>query len=529
MKTSEIFNEITDLGFVQDFLRAFPKGNIYLVGGCIRDGLLGIKSSDFDFVVENTGDEELINFLETEGKVVSVYGRTFGVVKFKPQPPLNLPLSKGEQVGVVYDIALPRVEMYIPGQRRKHAQVELENITISEDLARRDFTVNAMALGLRSIINSQLSISNNGNCKLENDKYVIDPYNGLHDLKNKIIRTVGDPRERLKEDPTRILRAVRFAVQFGFTIERQTFVAMKQLVPEIVKKYVLEDGSELQRVSWEMIGTEFSKSLQCDSVATLSLYDQIGLLHLLLPEIEATKGVMQPPQFHSEGDVFTHTMIALSKLPKDASFPVIFATLLHDIGKSKTFKSAEETGDRIRFSSHDEAGAEMARVVCRRFCFSNEITNRVVWMINNHIKVFNSFFQMRLEKQKSFVRNVYFDDLLVLAQADCLASIFPHGEPDTTTYSKILKIAGQIKAEDKNKPRLIINGREIISRIKEKNPDFDPKEHGLYVGDLKKRINTLYDRDEIKSKSEALRYLDEIIGKKHAEKREERKSGERDK
>ena len=134
MESEEIIKNIANIPFVHHFIRTFPKSNVYLVGGAVRAALLGVESSDIDFVIENLSDQTLITFLESEGRVVDVFGRTFGVVKFKPH-----------DSDETYDIALPRAEKYTPGQRRKHAQVELENITIYDDLARRDFTINAMA------------------------------------------------------------------------------------------------------------------------------------------------------------------------------------------------------------------------------------------------------------------------------------------------------------------------------------------------------------------------------------------------
>jgi poly(A) polymerase len=343
--------KIVNSSFIKNFLVAFPKGNIYLVGGCIRDILLDKESFDFDLVVENVSQDELISFLEEEGNVTTVYGRNFGVVKFRPK-----------LFSIIFDIALPRREKYLPGQRRKHAAVELEGISIYEDLARRDFTINAMALDFRSIISSKQ--------KTEIEKYLIDPFDGLKDLKHKIVRTVGDPKDRFSEDPTRILRGVRFAAQFNFVIEPDTLSAMRELADQVTKKFTSKDGCEVERVSHEMIGVEFTKSLDRDPKRTVELYDQTNLLKLLLPEVEALKMIEQPPQFHSEGDVYTHTLLAISKLPKDVSINVKIATLLHDIGKPLTYKSAKDTGDRVRFNRHDEVGAALARQICQRFCLS---------------------------------------------------------------------------------------------------------------------------------------------------------------
>jgi hypothetical protein len=134
-------------------------------------------------------------------------------------------------------------------------------------------------------------------------------------------------------------------------------------------------------------------------------------------------------------------------------------------------------------------------------------------MIRNHIKLFFSFLNMRREKQKALVRNQSFDDLLNLAKADTMASLSSSGKPDLSRYTQIVKLTDELKEEDKNRPKEIINGREIIETIKERKPKFDHQKHGKYIGALKKKINTLYDRGELDSKDAAKKYLINLISR----------------
>lgn len=486
---------ISKLKFIEKFYKSFKNSNLYLVGGALRDYFLGIDSSDFDLVAEGINQEELINYLEEFGDVISIEGRTFGVIKFRPT----------EDQEVVIDIALPRRESYLAGQRRKDARVEIGG-TIVDDLARRDFTINALAIPLVPQQDSELLESRVTN-------FLIDPYLGHRDLENRIIRAVGDPKERFLEDPTRILRGIRFAIKFDFTIEHKTYEAMKESRVEILKKYTDEKGKELERVSWEVIGQEFLKTLEINPAKALESYEELALLPLILPEIEAMKGVKQPPQFHSEGDVFAHTKLALEALPKNSSLRVKIATLLHDVGKPYTFKSAKETGDRIRFNNHDRVGMDKATKILRRLKLPNKIIEDVAWLIGNHMRLPFGFPRMRLDKQKNFVRHPLFKELLVLVCADASASIYPDGtKNDCLFLEPVKKIMEQVQSEKlAGLPVELINGDEVIKVVKEVDPRFDPEKEGKKIGAIKKEINSLYDRGELRTKKEAFKKIRELL------------------
>ncbi|MFA7253012.1 MAG: HD domain-containing protein [Patescibacteria group bacterium] len=537
---------LLELKFIKHFTEEFPKANIYLVGGAIRDFFLNRETNDFDFVSEGISAEELEQFLEKEGTVVGVEGRSFGVFKFKPfichsrldlesrkeldpRIPFSSKIAGSEDDTIKksnetieqlkngscpsIDIALPRREEYLVGGRRKNAEVLHENVSIIDDLARRDFTINAMAVDLRQIGKSKDFYFKLSALNLN----LIDPFDGLSDLKNKIIRAVGSPSDRFQEDPTRILRGIRFAAQFGLTVETETFLTMQKLAFEVTKKFKDVQGREVERVSFEVIGQEFLKTMGADPLRALECYDETGLLKILFPEVFAMKGVEQPPEFHSEGDVFTHTRLALQALPHDASLRVKLAVLFHDIGKVDTFTPVSVTGDRIRFNDHDRIGAEKAKEILHRLKLPKRMIDDVYWLIKNHMRLPFAFPRMKLDKQKAFVREPLFDDLITLVCADAQASFYPDGKQNDCSFlAPVRQIQEMVKREiASGKPVEIINGREIIQILKTVRPGFDPEKQGRLVGAIKKKINSMYDRNEIRSKDEARHLVSIYPFRKH--------------
>jgi len=479
------FLRILEEPFVQDLL-VDSKINVYIVGGMVRDSLLGVESQDYDIVIEGITDENLAARLERFGRIVPIIGRTFGVIKFMPD------FSQ-----ITLDIALPRREWYEVGQRRKNAVVETKNVRILDDLARRDFTINAMAIDLRKMKELQIDSGH-----LE--KIILDPFGGLKDLHDKIIRAVGLPDERFLEDPTRILRGIRFAIRFGFTIDAETLISMKRLHHEITKKFLTPLGNWSERVSFEMIGQEFIRTFGVNPVRTLDFYNETGLLKLFFPELENEKGIEQPPEFHEEGDVFTHTRLALSKLAQNASLTVKLAVLFHDVGKVYTFTPISKTRDRIRFNNHDVVGAEKAKEIMRRLRLPDHLIHDVSWLVRQHIKLSFSFPHMRLDKKKRFAREPLFPQLLELVCADALASIHKN-QPKNCHFLKSARATLEIVEREKAEgvPTEIINGDDIIKLLKEIQPNFNSVEEGRKIGRIKQMVNSKYDLGEIKTKREA--------------------------
>ena len=343
----------------------------FLVGGCVRDLLLGREPVDYDVATDATPDQVIALFPES----VAV-GAQFGVV-----------LILQEELKV--EVATFRSDIgYSDG---RHPDRVTFSKTAQEDVQRRDFTINGLLMR-------------------HDTGEVLDYVGGQADLRAKVIRAIGEPDRRFTEDKLRMLRAVRFAARFGFEIESDTFRAIRRHVKEI------------GQVSPERLRDELTKMLTEGAARrAFELLDETGLLQQVLPEIAAMKGVEQPPQYHPEGDVWIHTRMMLEGLPAGVSPTLAWGILLHDVGKPPTFKSPSETGDRIRFDGHVDVGVRMAEEICRRLRFSNEDTNQILALVDNHMR-FKDVESMRASTLKRFVRQPHFDEHLALHRLDCLSS-----------------------------------------------------------------------------------------------------------
>jgi len=452
------------LSFVQELLADFPGSEIYLVGGAVRDAAQGAgKQKDFDFVVRGVPAENLEKFLSERGEVVLV-GRNFGVYKFMPT---------GFKLEEAIDVALPRTEhSFGAGGGYRDFKVQSDSaMAVEEDLARRDFTVNAMALDL-----------NNGK--------LIDPFHGLEDLEAKVLRAVGEPEERFKEDYSRMLRALRFATQFGFEIEGKTFMAIQDMMKHINDERV-RAGKKERVIPYETVAKELLKAFWRNPVRALDLYERSGALYELMPEIFSLRGCPQPPNFHSEGDVWTHTRMALAVLNSEKfkkqfgeekpSAEVVIAVLFHDLGKPLTMKTPERDGtDRIRFDGHDMAGAAAAEEICRRLKLDSLPENsairvepkRVGQMIGKHMLLL----QGNIEEMKPSTIEKYFfnpnfpgEGLLQLTFTDALATIPEVGDPDLENFYAMQKRIEGLRelVKEKNRlPKPILSGDDIMKYFK---------------------------------------------------------------
>lgn len=337
-----------------------------LAGGCVRDLLLDHPASDYDIATDAPAERVMALFDRT----IPV-GISFGVV-LVVRPEGHFEVATFRRDGP-----------YLDGRHPAHVEFTGEE----EDAHRRDFTINALFLDPAT-------------------DEVLDYVGGREDIRRQIVRTVGNPWDRFQEDYLRMLRAVRFSARLGYAIEAETMRAIGELAPHI------------HQTSPERIRDELLKMLtEGGAGRALELLDETGLLAEILPEAAATKGVEQPPEYHPEGDVFTHIHIMLSHLERGCSPTLAMAVLLHDIGKpvTQTFE------DRIRFNNHDAAGAEMAAKVCSRLRFSNAQTGRILWLIRQHMRV-SHLPEMRESKRKRFVREAGFDELMELWRLDSLAS-----------------------------------------------------------------------------------------------------------
>jgi poly(A) polymerase len=376
----------------------------YLVGGCVRDLLLGRDPADYDIATDATPDEVMHIFPETYA-----VGVQFGVVLVPvqdPQSSLVIPSEAGvsqsespaRSRGLLFpgaDNALKARNVEVATFRSdigysdgRHPDQVRFSRDAREDVQRRDFTINGLLLDPLS-------------------GEVLDYVGGQKDLQAKIIRAIGDPALRFAEDKLRMLRAVRFAARFEYAIEPATFAAIQQHAPQI------------DQVSRERVRDELTKMLiEGHARRAFELLEQTGLLHEVLPEIEAMKGVEQPPEFHPEGDVFVHTLLLLENLPQPCSPTLAWGGLLHDVGKPPTFRRAP---DRIRFDSHVDVGVKIAENILRRLRFSNDDAEQILALVDNHMR-FGDVEKMKASTFKRFVRLPRFDEHLELHRLDCKAS-----------------------------------------------------------------------------------------------------------
>ena len=371
----------------------------YLVGGCVRDLVLGREPTDYDVATDARPDRVQELFPES----VSV-GAKFGVI---------LVVEGGAEV----EVATFRSDIgYSDG---RHPDQVAYSASPRDDVQRRDFTINGLLMDPVT-------------------RQVLDYVEGQADLRAGIVRAIGDPLARFAEDKLRIVRAVRFAARFGYAIEPGTFAAAREL------------AAQIHRVSPERLREELTKLLTEGAARrAFELLDDTGLLAHLLPDIARMKGVEQPPEFHPEGDVWIHTRLMLEKLAAGCSPTLAWGVLLHDVGKPPTFAPPKGPGSRIRFDGHVEIGARMAESICRALRFSNDDTAQIESLVANHLR-FKDVRQMRLATLKRFVRLPRFEEHLELHRLDCLAS---HGSLDS--YHFVRRFLDETPPEIVHPPRLI--------------------------------------------------------------------------
>jgi putative nucleotidyltransferase with HDIG domain len=390
----------------------------YLVGGCVRDLLLGREPKDYDVVTNATPEQVMSIFPETYA-----VGIQFGVV-LVPVPEgerADDDTNPGSRTANEVEVATFRSDIgYSDGRHPDQVRFSQDP---REDVARRDFTINGMML---DPISGQ----------------VLDFVGGQEDLEAGIIRAIGDPERRVAEDKLRMLRAVRFAAHFSYTIESGTFAAIQN------------SAREIHAVSRERVRDELTRMLTEEHPKrAFELLDQIGLLREVLPEISAMKGVAQPPQFHPEGDVFAHTLLLLDHLPQPCPPTLAWGALLHDVGKPATFRVAP---DRIRFDNHVEVGVKIAEEICRRLRFSSGDTQQILALVDNHMR-FSHATRMNQSTLKKFLRMPSFDQHLALHRADSLAS---HGNLSTYEFVKEKMVATPVEVM---RPAPLINGDDLIA------------------------------------------------------------------
>jgi poly(A) polymerase len=377
----------------------------YLAGGSVRDALLGKSPQDYD--IATSAKPEAVQKIFP--KTIEV-GAQFGVI---------LVLRDGDS----FEVATFRYDgPYLDGRRPS----EVRFAGMREDILRRDFTINGMMYD-----------------PLEDR--VIDLVGGQEDLNRRLIRAIGDPRARFREDRLRMVRAVRFAASLGFTIEANTFSAIR------------DEAAAVTQVSWERIGEEVTRILtEGGARRGFEMLDESGLLTAILPEVAQMKGVEQTPDHHPEGDVFAHTLLILeqiSNLKSQISETLAYGALLHDVGKPVCI---EKQGERITFYGHTEKGAEMAVAILKRLKRSRAVWERVAYLVKDHLRHTQAP-KMRVSTLKRFLGEDGIEELLELTRLDALAS-----NGDLQYYDFCRKKLEEFKHEEIH-PEPLLGGKDLIA------------------------------------------------------------------
>jgi len=413
----------------------------YLVGGCVRDLLLGRPPKDFD-VSTDAPPERIVELFPGSGKV----GAHFGVV-----------LVRGS--GGHVEVATFRSDRdYTDGRRPSSVRFETDP---RQDVLRRDFTINGLMMDPET-------------------GEILDFVDGRADLEKGLVRAIGDPEIRFREDRLRMLRAVRFAARLRFAIEPATLAAIRRHRGAIADVSAERVRDELARILTEG-GARYG----------FELLDATGLVENLLPEVAAMKGVAQPPEFHPEGDVWVHTLLLLEKFERPTA-TLAWGALLHDVGKPPTFRVAE----RIRFDGHVEEGVRLAHGILGRLRFSREDQEQVEALVENHMR-FKDAHRMKESTLKRFLRLPRFAEHLELHRLDCLAS---SGRLDN--YEFVRRKLTELP-EEELKPAPLLTGRDLIAVGYTPGPDFSKILAAVDDAQLEGRIH---------SREEALQLVGELFG-----------------
>jgi poly(A) polymerase len=410
----------------------------YFVGGCVRDILLEREPADYDVATDATPDQ--VQQLFPHSLAV---GAKFGVIVVTE--------ASGDDAALQVEVATFRSDVgYSDG---RHPDRVVYSDSPEQDAQRRDFTINALLLDPES-------------------QEVLDFVCGRDDLRAGIIRAIGRPQDRFGEDKLRMVRAVRFAARFRYAIEASTFTAIVKAAPEV------------HEVSAERLRDELTKILTEGAARRgFELLDDTRLLPELLPEIARMKGVEQPPQFHPEGDVWTHTLMMIEGLRAGCSPTLAWGVLLHDVGKPPTFTPPSGPGGRIRFDQHVEVGTRMAEEICRRLRFSNDDTAQITSLVANHLR-FKDVPQMKTSTLKRFVRLDRFDEHLELHRLDCTSS---HGHLDN--YEFVRRFLADTPPEQV-RPARLVTGDDLISLGLAPGPAFHAILEAVEEAQLNGKVST---------------------------------------
>ena len=383
----------------------------YFAGGSVRDMLMGSEPQDYDIATSATPDEieKVVDEMHLESKTIPI-GKQFGVI---------LGIVNGHE----FEIATFRSDSSASDGRRPDA---VFFTSAKEDAVRRDFTINGLFYDPLQ-------------------KKVIDYVGGQKDIQNKTVRFIGEPHERIKEDHLRILRAIRFRNNFGFDYDPQTKMALQEL------------SHLVATISKERVRDELTKMLLHPNRAhSMRELIDFGIMQHLIPELVQTEEVDQPLQYHQEGDVMNHLLLALKNIPPEwVTEELVWGVLLHDIAKPRTYSEAE----RIRFDGHAQLSAEMADKILRRLKFPKIKITHITWMIHHHMSI-GQIPQMRRAHQVDFFLNPWFEELMRLSYCDERGSL----PVDLTLQDQVMALYEEFKSqkllESDFKP--FLDGEEIM-------------------------------------------------------------------
>jgi poly(A) polymerase len=412
----------------------------FFAGGCVRDRILGLAAKDIDITTAAKPDEIRQLFPRT----IPV-GAQFGVM---------LVLIDDEP----FEVATFRYDgAYLDGRHPS----EVRFGSLEEDVRRRDFTINGMVYD-------------------PIDDRIIDLVGGQKDLERHLVRAIGNPLQRFAEDRLRMIRAVRFAARLNFAIESETLAAIKALAATVTS------------VSWERIGDEITRILTEDGARKgFELLDATGLLQEILPEIVAMKGVEQSPDYHPEGDVFTHTLLLLSHLQQPTE-TLAYGCLLHDVAKPACFR---KDGEKITYYGHTDRGAEMAEEILKRLKRSRATWERVAYLVRNHLRHMQAP-DMRLSTLKRFLGEEGIDELLDLTRIDALSS-----NGDLRHYQFCRDKQAELR-ETEIHPEPLVRGRDLIAMGFAPGPSFS---------EILRQVEEAQLSGDLRSREEALQWIDKTF------------------
>ena len=431
MTTKELFNKIYTVARKCGY-------EIYVVGGYVRDLKLGKSSKDIDFVV--VGDAMLFaDMLKKE-----LHLRT--LVRY---PRFGTFMTR--YYGYTLEFVNAREESYRSDSRKPVTR----QADLYSDLSRRDFTINTLAMDISP----------------QHFGKIIDVYNGMEDLDKGIIRTPLEPEQTFTDDPLRMIRAIRFAARLNFTIETETYRAIRK------------NRKRFTIVSQERITDEFNKILMAGQPSLgMRLLDESGLLEIFFPEFTALKGVEQKKKFHHK-DVFYHTLEVLDNIAgRGGDLKLRLAALFHDIAKPRTKRFSEESG--WTFHGHEVVGARMARAILRRMKYPMDTIDYVVKLVGLHLRPMALVDE---EVTDSAVRRLIFlagdelDDLMTLCRADITSKNLNRVKRYLNNYDRVVRKVAEVEERDRLRNfQPPVRGEEIMKMF-----DLQP---GPLVGKIKKFV-----------------------------------------